>query len=140
MSEFIILAQDRPEMTLCSICPDPGHCCRNFDSTLVYWDDADPEEVKRYMEFVAGEPMPWIPLGPGPRKFDQQGRKYSHWKFDCPKLDAHGRCTIYASRPRACRSLVPGSVGVCVFSKIPPFAVREDQSPYPMPVESGGYP
>jgi Fe-S-cluster containining protein len=138
MSEFIILSQNRSEMVLCSMCPDPGHCCRNFDSTLIYWDDATPEEVTHYMEFVAGEHMPWIPLGPGPRKFAQGGRTYSHWRFDCPKLDSTGRCTIYAERPQACRSLVPGTVGVCVFSKIPPFGVREEVSPFPALGESAG--
>jgi Fe-S-cluster containining protein len=120
MSEFMILGQNRSEMLLCSICPDPGHCCRNFDSTLTYWDDAASETVKHYLDFLAGEPMPWIPLGPGQKKFDREGREYSHWRFDCPKLGPDGRCTIYENRPQACRTFVPGSTEVCAFSKILP--------------------
>jgi Fe-S-cluster containining protein len=131
VSAFIILEQQRPEMALCSICPDPGHCCRNFDSTLIYWDDAAPAEVKQYMEFIAGEPMPWIPLGPGSKVFMKNGRKFSHWRFDCPKLDSKGRCTIYADRPRACRSLVPGTVDVCVFTKISSTPLPDEISPFP---------
>ena len=120
MNHFIILGQDRPEMALCGICPDKGHCCRNFDSTLVYWDDASHEEVTRYMNFIANEPMPWIPLGPGPKRFVQNGRAYSHWLFDCPRLGPDGLCTDYANRPHACRTLIPGTVDVCVFQKILP--------------------
>src|SRR5215471_6667181 len=131
MSQSVVLGQERSEMILCSICPDPGHCCRNFNSTLVYWDDAEPEEVKRYMDFIAGEPMPWVPLGPGDQKFEQQGRTFSHWRFDCPKLDADGRCTIYATRPQACRSLIPRSVDVCVFQKILPLDLRQHEGPFP---------
>lgn len=129
MGHFIILGQDRPEMLLCSICPDPGHCCRNFDSTLVYWDDAAPQEVKQYMDFIAGEPMPWIPLGPGPKKYMQKGRSCSHWKFDCPHLDENGRCSIYSKRPNACRTLVPGTVDVCVFDKSLPTRTAVDSGP-----------
>jgi Fe-S-cluster containining protein len=120
MSHFLILDQQRAEMGLCSICPDPGHCCRNFDSSLVYWDDASVEEVQMYMEFMAGEPMPWIARAPGPKKFIQRGRQASHWKFDCTAIDSNGRCTIYETRPQACRTLVPATVDVCVFQDIAP--------------------
>jgi hypothetical protein len=33
MYNFIMVGQERSEMVLCSICPDPGRCCQNFDST-----------------------------------------------------------------------------------------------------------
>jgi len=120
VSEFIILGQERSEMVLCDICPDPGLCCRNFDSTLTYWDDAQPEEVQQYIDFLNGGPMPWIPRGPGTKKFESGGRQYSHWKFDCRKLDSNGRCTIYADRPRACRTFIPGATEICAFHKILP--------------------
>jgi Fe-S-cluster containining protein len=132
MSHFLILEQQRPEMSLCSICPDKGHCCRNFDSSLVYWDDASHDEVTRYMHFIAGEPMPWIVRGPGPKRFKQNGRAFSHWLFDCPKLGPDGLCTDYENRPQACRSLVPGTVDVCTFNEGVAVADIARATPHPL--------
>lgn len=64
--------------------------------------------------------MPWIPLRPGERKFERNGRTFSHWKFNCRKLDAKGRCTIYEQRPSACRTFIPGATEICAFHKILP--------------------
>jgi Fe-S-cluster containining protein len=117
MSDFIVLQDNAAQSVLCSVCPDPGACCRLFDTSAVYWDDADPDEVDQYMasQFSA---VPWKAVMPGREKYtsdSDDGRVYSNWLFTCPKL-VDGRCSIYATRPDGCRHFVPELTGsICVF-------------------------
>jgi len=117
MNEFIILSNQGAQGTLCSICPEPGACCKLFDTSATYWNDAQQEEVDRYMAEQFGT-LPWRAVRPGSESWkNDEGREYSFWLFTCPKLSKEGRCTIYESRPKGCRNFVPASHSICVFHK-----------------------
>lgn len=109
-------------MSACDSCRDPGHCCRSFHVPRHFKLEDTRKEVLAMMR--AGldgfgrncEQVPFIPLTR--RHFygvEGATEPYSvTWTFSCPKLGEDGRCSIYETRPGACRRYEPKSDGLCV--------------------------
>lgn len=99
--------------TLCSVCPEPGHCCKRFylgpkrlEGTL--------EEAQQYID---GRGFPFTALGFVTRSTCplDETRNLSEIVCTCPKLTPEGLCSIYESRPALCRNYQPGSDPLCIF-------------------------
>ena len=93
-------------MSLCNVCPDPGHCCKIMEITL-------PGE---------GEPYKEPSLALANARFVQipqvaVGHSYNGCVlFECPLLSDEGRCTDYENRPKMCGENYPPMLdGLCVF-------------------------
>lgn len=74
-------------------CGDCSACCSTGHFVHIGPDETDT------LTHVPGEllfPAPGMPAGHVLLGYDQRGR--------CPLLDDHGRCGIYAHRPRTCRT------------------------------------
>ena len=112
--EALVVIQDVPQMSLCQVCPEPGHCCRE----IVLYEDGGfvPFKYKRetWQADAAADmerqDFPFVPV----TIEEDLGDGMVSVKFTCPKL-LDGRCMIYASRPQLCRDYVPGGGGICVF-------------------------
>lgn len=106
-------------MSLCDACPKPGSCCRMFTLSVSFWDDIPIEEQWAPL----AEKYPFVPAQRDPKYAftldHESGRMYSPWQFNCPKLGADGRCTIYEDRPMTCRTFQPASDPLCVLYKGP---------------------
>lgn len=97
--------------TLCDVCMDPGHCCR--DLPLRGGPEGpngervdSPMSYERAEHFVMSQGLPFRPL-----YRDDQGR----WRWGCTALDQRtGRCTIYENRPHVCQIYDPGCDSLCV--------------------------
>lgn len=108
----------RTEVTqsFCSICPDPGHCCRKFYFHRSYWKDEGLEAAQRDLIHWNN---PFVVLDWQPQTYtDDTGRDYAHLICSCPKVTAEGKCSIYKDRPRTCRIFAAGSDPLCVFSSM----------------------
>lgn len=117
-----VLQQNHPNMSLCSICPKPGHCCHGFvlqgesnSAVSTEWEDSWREDALARMR---NNDLPFLPfeMCDGLSK-DENGREYGWVRLTCPKL-INGRCSIYETRPTVCRTYVPGESGICVFHGI----------------------
>jgi len=115
-----ILRDKTPQMLLCSVCPAPGFCCKNFRLNATFWNAGGPDDVTRQARDMG---LPFIAThsderdGPWCSKEDGDA-EYSYWFFDCPELDTDGRCKIYDTRPEPCRFYQPGSDALCVFGNV----------------------
>lgn len=99
----------------CGICPDPGHCCRRFYYYKSFWKDEGLKAAQRAVASIT----PFIVLEWAPETGkDANGRECAYTICSCPKLTPDGKCSIYEERPWACRSFVPGSDSLCVFSSM----------------------
>lgn len=111
-----VLQSQAAPMSLCAICPEPGHCCKKFSlqGAFLFEDwQADLEEVLR----VGGVPFFRLhSLGPIVRD-DIDGQDYVSVFLSCTNVSENGRCGIYESRPALCRKYVPTTDGLCVFAK-----------------------
>jgi Fe-S-cluster containining protein len=106
----------RTEVTesFCSICPDPGHCCRSFYFHKSYWKD---EGLAAAQKNLTDWGNPFIITGWQPKTYkDENGREYAEVICTCPKVTPQGLCSIYEDRPRTCRIFAAGSDPLCVFS------------------------
>lgn len=116
MSKNLPILRRDATQSFCSICPDPGHCCRKFHYHYTAWVDEGIEAVQQ--EFI-DDGLPFIV-----EKFvepyfkDPSGREYSTLMCSCPKVTPAGLCSIYADRPPVCRKFAAGSDPLCVFSSM----------------------
>lgn len=110
-------------MHLCSVCPEPGHCCRRFDLSrggqqIVYWKDTWEQD---YQADFAENKYPFVATGIREEYSVQDqsdpdfGKQYVSLWYSCPKVTSEGRCSIYKNRPMLCRTFLPGSSALCVF-------------------------
>ena len=123
-----ILREKSPQMSMCSICPVPGACCKGFvlshipdgktegeHESPAFWlrnwkDQAAAWLEERGYDFVPAtihtiwsresEPSSWVSV-----------------RFDCPHLLGSGRCGIYETRPRVCRQFTPLEDDLCKFPR-----------------------
>jgi Fe-S-cluster containining protein len=109
------------QMQLCAICPEPGHCCRRFflnwagGEELTFWKDGWKAAALEAMHSLG---LPFEPFEIRQTFTTDDGIEYVTVHFNCPKVTAEGRCSIYESRPETCRRYRPGSDGLCVFSRL----------------------
>lgn len=106
----------RHEVTasFCSICPEPGRCCRWFHFSKTYWKDEGLEAVQQNL---IEHNYPFIVEKWSNQAFKaEDGREYGTVMCSCPKVTSDGRCSIYNERPRTCRVYAPGSDYLCVFN------------------------
>lgn len=97
----------------CSICPDPGHCCRQFVLQQIYWKDEGLDGAQKRLEMYG---VPFLVTGWGPQTWtDKAGREYAFITATCPKVTEEGLCSIYETRPETCRNFAAGSDRLCVF-------------------------
>ena len=102
--------------SFCSICPDPGHCCRRFYLHRNCWKD---EGLASAQKDLAERGNPFVILDWQPDTHaDEDGREYAGVICACPKVTAEGLCSIYEDRPRTCRIFAAGSDPLCVFSSM----------------------
>lgn len=100
-------------MSACDRCFQPGACCKGFHLTGVSgWMD----EGRDVVEARARESLlPFHAVAPATVYNDpESGKDYQTWTWNCPKVSADGRCTIYDTRPDLCRNYAPASDGLCV--------------------------
>lgn len=98
---------------LCSVCPEPGHCCELFAFHKSFWIDEGLEKAQRVL-MENGLPFHVLDWAENIAK-SPTGREYASLMCSCPKLSDDGRCTIYADRPGTCVRFQPGSDPLCVF-------------------------
>ena len=115
---------DVPQMTLCGMCPKPGHCCKNIYLTKqsngeppTYWADTWEEDARARMTEYG---YPFLPGRIVHTYTSDEGREYVTINYDCPKLTDAGLCSIYEDRPKLCRQFVPESSPLCVFGRTTP--------------------
>lgn len=114
MTEALVRLDDLPQMTLCSICPKPGHCCKSFtlftldETEVTFWRDGFEEQAKEYAPFVPTIQAEYVSK--------ETGEPYVSVRWSCPHLTGQGRCGIYETRPVICRRFLPGDKSqLCVF-------------------------
>lgn len=129
VSELLpVLYENTPQMSACSYCAKPGHCCQRFylyvnSQPLTFWKDswqADAEQWIKEVDLpfrpdgVSGEYRVPIssPVQPG------DGREYVTLVFGCPHLTDQGRCGIYDARPSVCRMFSPGESPLCILGAL----------------------
>lgn len=109
-----------PEI-LCSLCVDPGMCCRAFPLNHYFLAGTAPATILKWLRKMK---FPFRPL----RRMaqwttsdftDDDGKRLSgvmieQWQFTCTKLGRNGRCTIYKNRPELCRIYEAGCDMMCV--------------------------
>lgn len=98
--------------SLCGICPDPGHCCKNFALRFSFWKDEGLEAAQQYL---ASWGSPFKIVDWQSDTYVHNDREYAEVVCSCPKVTSEGRCSIYEFRPTTCRQYVPGSDQLCVF-------------------------
>lgn len=128
MSDLLPILRDNvPVMSVCSFCPVPGACCKNFALTIGFWEGMTNEQVRDNIRSRDGDVLPFDPIGPDEtddwHTDDVSGNRYKRWRFSCPHLSVEGRCMIYSTRPKACHLYYPGSDALCVMF---PFLRRVD--------------
>lgn len=105
--------QSQATGVLCSICPDPGRCCRRFNFHHSFWVE-DGFTVAQLKLRDAGVPFiieDWLA-----KSKTEDGSEYASVVVHCPKVTAEGLCSIYDDRPDICRNFQPGSDRLCVFA------------------------
>lgn len=95
-------------MSQCDSCRAPGHCCKGFVLSLAFAAAYWRQEAEWVM---ADKGLPFVPVRPiwHPEAAPDETAVI----FDCTKLGADGRCTIYETRPALCASYEPGYDGLC---------------------------
>ncbi len=115
-------------MSLCNICPDPGHCCRGLvltsdektdvttaNGTLLYPAEEGVWAVHAYM---VKHDMPFQPVEIE-KTYRIKGKLYNSWTLNCPALGRDGRCGMYERRPENCRNFEANTkTEGCVFHKM----------------------
>ena len=113
-------------MTFCSICPEPGRCCRKFClnhendgrwEALTFFRDSWREDAAEHAR-QQGHPFAPLEIIEHDPILDTEGRERVMVWWTCPKLTPEGRCGTYADRPRLCRTFVPGTNGLCAFGDL----------------------
>lgn len=129
MSTALVPLAEIPAMTLCSVCPDPGRCCRKFNFLTstdegksyherTYWKDEIAADIRAMREY--GFPFELLEIK-NTYQDEETGRDYVTAWFHCPKVTPDGRCSIYLDRPKLCRTFIPGNGGqLCAFPLIKP--------------------
>jgi len=115
-----ILKENHPQNVLCSICPKPGDCCKDFrlyqkGEIKTFWKD---EGIWPVFDFLRDMRLPFNPKTIDTENINEEGKAYISWLFDCPKLLPDGRCGIYDDRPVLCRRFIAGTDTLCVFGKM----------------------
>lgn len=113
MSRNLPMLRSDTSATLCGICPDPGHCCREFYFHFSYWKDEGLEAAQRHLTQWG---IPFTVLDWLDTYKDKDGREYAEILCNCPKVTAEGKCSIYKDRPGICRRYEAGSDPLCVFA------------------------
>jgi Fe-S-cluster containining protein len=115
--EFIILKENVPQMSLCTICPKPGSCCDNFTIVQTHWEDDTLEDVMKRIGINHFHPIRFNAESRSVWVDEETGKRYGYWSFRCSKLK-DGRCSIYKDRPWTCRNFTPTQgEGLCVFDE-----------------------
>lgn len=107
-------------MSLCDTCIKPGACCRglglhNSEGSLFF------ETPLHALVAMASYGLPFLPVDSWYDHYAQADwwadNKARIFTYNCPALDADGRCSIYENRPQLCRDYQPGSDPLCVMHK-----------------------
>lgn len=116
-----VLQQDHPLMSLCSVCPKPGMCCRNFPlfntkskEEVTFWEATWREDAKKFLLEMG---LPFEPVAVRSTYETEDKLKYITALYSCPKVTVDGRCSIYQDRPQLCRKYLPGNSDICCFYK-----------------------
>lgn len=107
--------------TLCSICPDPGKCCRNFllsrnnGDQLTFWAETWREDAHAELDL---RKLPFRIDRIESTSITASFREYVTLRYSCGHLTADGRCGIYEDRPDTCRLYTPGTSDLCAFGEL----------------------
>jgi Fe-S-cluster containining protein len=121
MSDLLpVLQSNAAPMSLCTICADPGHCCRGFELSskgerLTYWKSEWREKAQAYL-VETGLPFVVVRID-GEYKSDEGDEYVTVW-YRCPEVTESGLCGIYETRPGLCRRFLPGSGDLCVMTNL----------------------
>jgi Fe-S-cluster containining protein len=127
MSELLpVLRENHPAMSLCTWCPMPGSCCKKFTltskskecygSNFSFWKGSAQQDAQKELDRRG---LPFIPAGISVEGNTRRGHRFVQLEYDCPHLQADGRCGIYATRPDVCRSFIPGTNDLCCVKLYP---------------------
>ena len=114
------LARIEKSSWLCSICPEPGACCRRFclpshdeDPVIpeTFWKDSMFEDGQKVLTDAG---LPFKVGGIEEEIQSKEGALVTLWYY-CPKVTSEGRCFIYENRPECCSSYQPMTDNLCVF-------------------------
>jgi Fe-S-cluster containining protein len=118
MSSALVVLNDDPRLQLCSICPTPGRCCKEFFipglGRGLFQGESWREEAAAQLE---REDLPYEPIRAIARTC------MPGWVmvvFGCKHVTAEGCCSIYEERPDTCRIFIPTTDELCVFFDGPP--------------------
>lgn len=105
-----------PAMALCGICPEPGHCCKDFIlegaiGVITFWADSWREDAEQYLR---ENNLPYRVHRAEGSYWTASFQEFTRVRFSCEHL-SNGRCGIYERRPEICRKFLPGSSTLCVF-------------------------
>lgn len=108
-----VLRSEIPAMTMCAVCPKPGHCCHNLmlsedGEDIVYKNGTPFEEIAAKLR---AENLPFEPLA----VFEDHGETFS-CTYKCRNLLPNGLCGDYLKRPQLCRDYAPLDDELCIFS------------------------
>lgn len=122
MTTAMVILNNVPQMSLCSICHKPGACCSRFnlfvdqeENPMTVWENTWREDAQNILD---ERRLPFRPVELlGRFTDDESGDVYGTPYFSCDHLTTEGQCGIYNERPRLCRTFVPASSPLCVFHK-----------------------
>ncbi len=113
-----VLREKGAPMTLCSICPTPGACCKGFvlshiptgkdesgRQPLLFWRSTWRKDAAAWL---ADRGLDFIPSKIAETyREEESGKPYVSVRFNCSHLTTGGRCGIYETRPNVCRQYLP---------------------------------
>lgn len=114
MTTELVILSNIPAMSLCEICPKPGHCCSNFflrqdGQAFTAWKTSWQEDAQAFLDERG------LPFTPDLLDQETEGDEgiYGVPIFSCVHLQ-NGRCSIYSDRPNVCRIFIPAASSLCV--------------------------
>jgi Fe-S-cluster containining protein len=105
-----------PEIS-CDRCIAPGTCCKAiqlFTQEGVEITHPLGTTLEKLRESLRANYLPFEPLRRLKILANSDESEKEAWLYSCPKLGDDGRCTIYETRPRLCRTYEPGCDHMCV--------------------------
>lgn len=122
-----VLYSQPPQMSLCSICPEPGRCCKQFclPSAPSFWEKSWREDAQKWLD---ENELPYAPHSRSQHACTdpETGDEYVLVWFGCNHVTPDGRCGIYETRPDTCRIFVPASDPLCAFHPNAAYAFTQD--------------
>lgn len=122
MSHALVILQAAAPMSLCSICPKPGACCKGFQ--LFTTINGMRAEFTVPRSAWRDRAQSFLNLCGLPYTLDgyRETSRTSHSVtpvFRCEHRTHEGRCGIWERRPKVCSDFLPAADPLCIFPREP---------------------